>query len=104
MYSANLGFGAYISKEISHSNTNNFNLLAGAMLYHEFANPYELKMKMNNMKGYFTLTNENRQDDYLVLRSKLSYNMDKVSIYGDMLSYIDSEVRTRVNLGFKYNF
>ena len=56
------------------------------------------------MKGHFMLTDEKRKDNYMVLRSKFSYNMDKASIYGDVLSYIDSEYRTQANIGFKYNF
>ena len=103
-YSASVGFGAYLSKDLNESDKNRFNFMAGAMLYHEFANPYDLKMKMNNMKGHFMLTDEKRKDNYMVLRSKFSYNMDKASIYGDVLSYIDSEYRTQANIGFKYNF
>ena len=78
--------------------------MAGAMLYHEFADPYALKMKINGMNGSFTLRDENRQDNYIVLRSKFDYTKDNLSLYGDFLSYADHEFRTRLDVGFKYHF
>lgn len=103
-YSTELGFGAYLSKEKQFSKTSRLNFMAGAMLYHEFADPYKLKLSMNEMSGTFKLQDENRRKDYVVLRSRLSYDMNNVSIYGGFLSYIDGKYHTKADLGFKYAF
>lgn len=103
-YSAETGFGAYFAMQKDLSKTSRFSFNAGALLYHEFANPYDLTLCMNNTSGYFKLTDENRRDDYLVLRSKFSYDFGAYSFYGSFLSYVDSQYRTRADLGFKYTF
>jgi len=103
-YSATLGFGAYVKKEYSNEKNQKLNFMAGAMLYHEFANPYDLELKMQDMSGSYTLTDDSRTDTYALLRSKFSYDVNNVSVYGDLLSYIDSEYRTRFDVGFKYAF
>jgi len=103
-YSVETGFGAYLSTQKELSKTSRFEFMTGASLYHEFANPYELTLSMNNMNGRFKITDEKRRNDYIVLRSKFSYDVGNLSLYGSFLSYIDSEYRTRADLGFKYAF
>ena len=103
-YSAELGFGAYLSKEKQFSKTNSLSFMTGAMLYHEFSDPYDLKMSMNEMSGNFKIRNEEQNDNYLVLRSKLSYEIGDISIYGGFLSYINRNYHTKADLGFKYAF
>ncbi len=103
-YSATLGFGAFAEKEYNLSKDNKLNFMFGAMLYHEFANPYNIKLNINGMKGSFALQNETYKDNYMVLRSKFSYDLNNISIYGDFLSHIDSKYRSRIDLGFKYAF
>ncbi len=103
-YSAELGFGAYLSKEKQFSKTNSLSFMTGAMLYHEFSDPYDLKMSMNEMSGNFKIRNEEQNDNYLVFRSKLSYEIGDISIYGGFLSYINRNYHTKADLGFKYAF
>ena len=103
-YSATFGIGAYVSKEKEFSKKQKLSLTAGASVYHEFLDPYDLKLKMNNMNGQFRISDEKRRDDYVVLRSKLSYEAEDFSIYGSLLSYIDGEYRTQADIGFKYAF
>lgn len=103
-YSAELGFGAYLSKEKQFSKTNSLSFMTGAMIYHEFSDPYDLKMSMNEMSGNFKIRNEEQNDNYLVLRSKLSYEIGDISIYGGFLSYINRNYHTKADLGFKYAF
>ncbi len=103
-YSAELGFGAYLSVQKAFSKTKAFNFMGSITFYHEFADPYELKLSMNEMDGHFKIRDEKRKNDYVVLRSKLSYDVDNMSFYGGLLSYIDSEARSRIDLGFKYAF
>lgn len=103
-YSTEAGFGAYLSMQKDLSKTSRLSFNAGAALYHEFANPYDLTLSMNNSSGSFKLTDENRRDEYVVLRSKFTYDFGNLSFYGNFLSYIDSAYRTRADLGFKYAF
>lgn len=103
-YSATFGMGAYISSSKDWAKNHKLNFMVGAMLYHEFADPYALQMKIKGMNGSFTLRDENRQANYIVLRSKFDYTKDNISLYSDFLSYADSEFRTRLDIGFKYHF
>ena len=78
--------------------------MIGAAFYHEFLDPYEMKLSMNGMDGNFKISDENRSDNYTVLRSKFSYELDNLSVYGGFLSYIDKQYRSRIDLGLKYAF
>ena len=103
-YSFETGFGLYLSTQKDFSKTSRLEFMTGASLYHEFSDPYAMTLSMNSMNGQFKITDEKRRDDYAVLRSKLSYHFGNVSVYGSFLSYIDSEYRTRADLGLKYAF
>lgn len=103
-YSVETGVGAYLTAQKDLDKTSRIQFTFGALLYHEFANPNELTLTMYSMDGHFKITDERRRDDYVVLRSMLSYDLGRVSLYGNFLSYIDSEYRTRADLGLKYAF
>jgi len=103
-YSVETAIGAYLSTQKEFSKTNRFQFMAGALLCHEYANPYELTLSMNSMDGQFKITDDKRRSDYVVLRSKLSYDFGSASVSAGLLTYIDSEYRTRADLSFKYAF
>lgn len=98
------GMGFYATKEteLSHGKVN---LSAGLALYHEFADPYKLKLGMEGMDGSFEVRDENRSDNRAVARAGFNYtNDDNLEIYGSILSYIDKEARTKANTGMKWRF
>ena len=103
-YSAEAGFGAYISTQKTFSKTQKLHFSAGALFYHEFLNPDELTLRMRGMNSSFKLTDEKRRDDYIVLRSQFSYDFGRISLWSSFVSYIDSEYRTRADIGLKYAF
>lgn len=103
-YSVETGFGAYLSTEQALSKTKKLQFSAGALLYHEFADPNELTLSMNGMEGHFKITDDKRSKDYVVLRSKISFDFGQASVYGGFLSYVDKECRARADIGLKYAF
>ena len=103
-YSVETGVGAYISTQREISKTQKWQFMTGALLYHEFADPNKLTLSMNGMEGHFKLTDDNRSKNYVVLRSKASFDFGNVSVYGGFLSYVDKQCRARADIGLKYAF
>ncbi len=103
-YSIESGFGFNVtkSKEIALNQKLSFN--AGVMVYHEFANPYDLDLTMNGMNGSFKITDDRRKDNRIVLRSGADYKFnEKISIGALFNVYMDGRTNTKANLDFRYN-
>ena len=77
---------------------------AGIAAYHEFADPYRVKVGMNGMAGAFTLYDENRSQNRGVIRAGFDYTYRDLSMYGSLISYIDGETRTSAKTGMKIGF
>ena len=103
-YSIEAGVGLYVNKgtELSKSSSLSFN--SGVALYHEFADPYKMKLGMQGMDGTFTLRDENRSDNRAVVRTGFEFNYDNISVAGNVMSYIDREYQTNATLDFKFGF
>ena len=102
--SVEAGIGIHLSKEYKFGEKHGLKLGLGAMGYHEFGDPYELKLSMQGMEGSYKLRDEKRRDNRIALRNSFAYDLEPFSIYGNLISYIDSEYRTKALLGFKYAF
>ena len=103
-YSVETGFGLYADKNIQLAKESSLKLNGGAAMYHEFANPYALTLGMNGMDGSFTVRDEKRTDSRAVVRTGFEFTQGKLSLLGNLMSYIDSEYRTNATLDLKYNF
>jgi hypothetical protein len=103
-YSVEGGIGLYLTKEKELSEDSRIKLTAGVAAYHEFADPYQLRVGMEGMDGYFTLRDENRSDNRGVVRAGFNYDWDDYSLYGSFMSYIDREIRSTLKSGFKWKF
>lgn len=103
-YSAEAGIGLYANKEISLAKDSNLKLYNGIAVYHEFADPYKMKIGMNGMAGTFTLRDENRSANRAIIRTGFDYTKQDLSLYGSLSSYIDRELQTNADLGLKYSF
>ncbi|MBR6232088.1 MAG: autotransporter outer membrane beta-barrel domain-containing protein, partial [Alphaproteobacteria bacterium] len=79
-------------------------LTAGVAAYHEFADPYRVKVGMTGMDGAFTLRDEKRSDNRGVIRAGFDYSYRDLSLYGSLISYIDREARTSAKTGVKVKF
>lgn len=103
-YSIEAGFGLYANKETKFSKNSSLNFNSGVALYHEFADPYKMKLGMQGMDGTFTIRDENRSDNRAVVRSGFEFNYDNISVAGNVMSYIDREYQTNATLDFKFGF
>ena len=103
-YSVEGGFGLYAKREEELDKDTRLNLMAGVSVYHEFADPYRVKVGMQGMDGAFTLRDENRSDNRGVIRAGFDYVYRDLSLYGSLISYIDKEVRTSAKTGMKVKF
>ena len=56
------------------------------------------------MNGSFTLKDEDRTRNRAVARAGFEFDEGDYSVYGNMISYIDGEVRAKANVGLKYAF
>ncbi|MEE6207624.1 MAG: autotransporter outer membrane beta-barrel domain-containing protein, partial [Alphaproteobacteria bacterium] len=104
-YSVEAGFGLMAEKEFKPFKNHKFNINGGVAVYHEFANPYQLKVGMNDMDGYYKLQDEKRSDNRTVVRFGLGYELkDNIDVSTSWLTNIDREYRTDANLDLKYRF
>jgi len=103
-YSVEGGIGLYATREEELDKDTTLKMTAGVALYHEFADPYKLRVGMNGMEGAFTLRDENRSDNRGVIRAGFDYVYRDLSLYGSLISYIDKEARTSAKTGMKVKF
>lgn len=103
-YSVEGGIGLYATREEELDKDTTLKLTAGMAAYHEFADPYRVKVGMNGMDGAFTLRDEKRSDNRGVIRAGFDYVYRDLSLYGSLISYIDKEWRTNAKTGFKWKF
>ena len=98
------GIGLYATREEELDKDTTLKLTAGMAAYHEFADPYRVKVGMNGMDGAFTLRDEKRSDNRGVIRAGFDYVYRDLSLYGSLISYIDREARTSAKTGLKVKF
>ena len=98
------GIGLYLTKEKDLTKTAKLKLTAGVAAYHEFADPYKLRVGMEGMEDTFTLRDERRSENRGVIRAGFDYEEGDYSLYGSIISYIDREWRTAAKSGLKWKF
>jgi len=103
-YSVESGIGLYATREEELDKDTSLKLTAGMAAYHEFADPYQVKVGMRGMSGAFTLRDEKRSENRGVIRAGFDYVYRDLSLYGSFISYIDHETRTSAKTGMKVKF
>ena len=103
-YSVEGGIGLYATREDDFGDNGTLKLTSGVVVYHEFADPYKLRVGMEGMDGDFTLRDENRSDNRGVIRAGFDYAYRDLSLYGSLISYIDREWRTNAKTGINWKF
>ena len=103
-FSLESGIGVNIGKKFDLKNNDNLKMNATLIMYHEFGDPYRLKVSMREMEGAYLLKDERRRKDYFMLKNSFEYNVKELSIYANIFSYIDSEYNTKADIGLKYAF
>ena len=82
-----------------------FSLNGGLAMYHEFANPYELKVGMSGMDGTYTLRDDRRSDNRAVVRFGFGYEFgEDIDVSANLITNIDREYRTDAGIDMKYHF
>lgn len=104
IWSVEGGVGFSLAKEIEFGKEHSLKIGASVMAYHEFADPYELELSMRGMEGSWKVRDEKRRDERLMVKNTFEYDFKPISVYANLYSYIDSEYRTKADIGFKYAF
>ncbi len=103
-YSAEGGIALYATREDDFGNNGTLKLTTGVAAYHEFADPYRLKVGMDGMCGNFTLQDENRSQNRGIIRAGFNYDKEDLSLYGNLMSYIEREWYTTAKTGINWKF
>lgn len=104
MLSAETGFGIYVNKKNDLNKNTSLSFNGGVAIYHEFADPYKMKIGVSGMDGTFTLRDENRSNNRAVIRTGFDFKHNDITVDGKLMSYIDREYCTDAVLNMKFNF
>ena len=104
-YSVEAGLGFMIEKAFSLYKLHNFKFNTGLAFYHEFANPYELDIRMSELEGTYRLHDEKRHNNRVAARFGFDYELlNNIDVSMSVLSNIDGECRTDAVCDIKYHF
>lgn len=103
-YSVESGIGLYATREVVKEDGTKLKLTAGVAGYHEFADPYKVEVGIRTMNGKFVLKDEDRTRNRAVARAGFEFDEGDYSLYGNVVSYIDGEVRAKAKVGLQYVF
>ena len=99
--------GLYIDKDIEFSPGHKLNVRFGAGYYHEFADPYRgLDAHINDTIGSYKLRDIEHSDsrDRGIISARLNYDYKDISVYGELMQYLEKEYPIKVDVGLKYKF
>ncbi len=98
------GIGVQFGYNKDFSKTDRLKINNSLMMYHEFADPYELELSLQEMSGTYRLRDAKRKDERIAIQNGLEFEKGNFSFYANIFSYIDSEYKLKTNAGFKYGF
>lgn len=102
-FSVESGAGIHLSKQIQTDKNASITFKTGAMLYHEFAKPYNVKLGMNGMQGTFDLyddTKRNRAE----IGFGLAYKRKNIDLFADIRHFAETETHTYIKIGATLDF
>ena len=104
-YSVESGLGLNLEKEFMPYKDTKLKLSGGMAIYKEFADPYDLKVGMNEMSGNYKLKDETHGDKRTVLRFGAGYNVkENLDISAMIRTNIDRTNRTDAGVNLNYHF
>jgi hypothetical protein len=104
-YSVESGLGLNLEKEFMPYKDTKLKLSGGMAVYKEFADPYDLKVGMNEMSGNYKLKDETHGDKRTVLRFGAGYNVkENLDISAMIRTNIDRTNRTDAGVNLNYHF
>jgi len=98
------GLGIFVDRAFKLANENHLKINSGVMMYHEFAEPYSLKLSMCGLQGNWRVRDEKQKDNHFALTGGLEYNFAPFSIYSTHYSYLDSRNHQKTEVGLKWHF
>ena len=107
IFSLESALGLYLDKDIEFAPEHKLNVRLGAGYYHEFADPYRgLDARINDTVGSYKLRDIEHSDsrDRGIISARVNYDYKDVSIYGELLQYLEKEYPIKVDVGLKYKF
>lgn len=107
IFSLESALGLYLDKDIEFSPEHKLNVRLGAGYYHEFADPYRgLDARINDTVGSYKLRDIENSDsrDRGVISARVNYDYKDISIYGELMQYLEKEYPIKVDVGLKYKF
>ena len=104
-YSVESGLGLNIQKEFALHKESKLKLNGGVAVYKEFADPYELKVGMNEMNGTYRLNSEKYGDKRTVLRFGAGYSLkENIELSAGIRANIAHEYNTDAGVNLNYRF
>ena len=95
----------YLDKEIELSEDQKLNVALGMGYYHEFADPYDgVKAHHTGTVGHHRLKNTLHSRDRGILSAKVSYDYKNLSVYGELIQYLEEENPIEIEGGLQYKF
>lgn len=107
IFSLESALGLYLDKDIEFAPDNKMNVMLGIGYYHEFADPYRgLDAHINDTLGSYKLRDIENTDsrDRGVISARINYDYKDISIYGELMQYLEKEYPIKVDVGLKYKF
>ncbi len=103
-YSLEAGLGLHAGKQVNFDEQSALSFNLSATVYHEFGNPYETKVMVNDMSGSFAVKDENRGANRAALRSGFEFTRGSAKLSGSLMSYLDRSLNSKALIDLKYAF
>ena len=97
------GIGFYVKYNHIFDKTSKFSLTSGITGYHEYAEPYNIKLAVKGMAGSFELYDHQARNRGLA-SFKLNYEQKDLSAYVHVYQLIESDPHTKIKAGLNLNF
>ena len=105
VFSLESALGIYLDKEIEFDQDQRLNIALGMGYYHEFADPYKgAEARHTGSISHHHLKNTMHSRDRGVLSAKINYDYKNLSVYGELIQYLEEENPIEIEGGLKYKF
>lgn len=105
VFSLESALGLYIDKEIEINQDQKLNIALGMGYYHEFADPYKgAEAHHTGSLSHHHLKNTLHSKDRGMLSAKIDYGYKNLSVYGEIIQYLEEENPIEIEGGLQYKF
>lgn len=105
VFSLESALGLYLDKDIELNQDQKLNIALGMGYYHEFADPYRgAEAHHTGALSHHHLKNTLHSRDRGMLSAKVNYDYKNLSVYGEIIQYLEEENPVEIEGGLQYNF